>query len=42
MSATLKTVPAALRGEVLPERVPTTGLLIPCDGEPEVALSMFA
>ena len=33
--AALQTVPAAvLRGEVLPERVPTNGLLILRDGEP--------
>ncbi|MBB1491321.1 MULTISPECIES: acyl-CoA transferase [unclassified Paracoccus (in: a-proteobacteria)] len=30
---------AALRGEVLPERVPADGLLILRDGEPEVTLS---
>ena len=42
----LKTLPAtALRGEVLPERVPAAGLLILRDGEPgepEVTLSPLA
>jgi hypothetical protein len=42
----LQTLPAtALRGEVLPERVPTEGLLILRDGEPgepEVTLSPLA
>ena len=42
----LKTLPATvLRGEVLPERVPTEGLLILRDGEPgepEVTLSPLA
>ena len=41
--ARLSALPAtALRGDVLPERVPTTGLVILCDGEPgepEVTLS---
>jgi len=44
--ARLSTLPAtALRGEVLPERVPTEGLLILRDGdpgEPEVTLSPLA
>ena len=44
--AALQTVPAtALRGEVLPERVPTGGLVILRDGEPgepEVTLSPLA
>jgi hypothetical protein len=43
LHALLQTLPAtALRGEVLPERVPATGLLILRDGEPgepEVTLS---
>jgi hypothetical protein len=43
LHALLETLPAtALRGEVLPERVPTAGLLILRDGEPgepEVTLS---
>ena len=35
LHARLSALPAtALRGEVLPERVPTEGLLIPRDGEP--------
>ena len=41
----LQTLPAtALRGEVLPERVPAEGLLILRDGEPEpeVTLSPLA
>jgi len=43
LHARLSALPAtALRGEVLPERVPADGLLIPRDGEPgepEVTLS---
>ena len=46
LQARLSTLPAtALRGEVLPERVPTDGLLILRDGEPgepEVTLSPLA
>ncbi|WP_084864164.1 acyl-CoA transferase [Salibaculum halophilum] len=46
MHARLSALPAtALRGEVLPERVPTEGLLILRDGEPgepEVTLSPLA
>ncbi len=46
LQARLTTLPAtALRGEVLPERIPTDGLLILRDGEPgepEVTLSPLA
>lgn len=46
LQARLSALPAtALRGDVLPERVPTTGLLILRDGEPgepEVTLSPLA
>ena len=46
LHARLSTLPAfALRGEVLPERVPADGLLILRDGvpgEPEVTLSPLA
>jgi hypothetical protein len=43
LQAGLSALPAnVLRGDVLPERVPAEGLLILCDGEPEVTLSPLA